>query len=249
MRLVTRLMCAATLSLAVAAPASQAAAQETIAQFFQATPGKNVSWVNQGTGGHLYTGTGASAAGVATFFNFLTPELVGIGPVTATFLLDATAAAGNPAQLDGNGGISQDKIAGSFSFTYTGMTPLAGCLGGSCKNLLSGTFNQGLLSGDAGGSTGDVGSSTSLAGHLVNFTSDYIDFTLVTWKDFDFGLEAISPALTASPGQALDSFQAASSGSFGAAVPEPATWAMMILGFGGIGSLLRSRRRGMVLSA
>jgi hypothetical protein len=28
----------------------------------------------------------------------------------------------------------------------------------------------------------------------------------------------------------------------GVSVPEPATWAMMILGFGGIGSVLRRRR-------
>ena len=28
-----------------------------------------------------------------------------------------------------------------------------------------------------------------------------------------------------------------------AGVPEPATWALMILGFGGVGALLRRRRR------
>jgi hypothetical protein len=28
-----------------------------------------------------------------------------------------------------------------------------------------------------------------------------------------------------------------------AAVPEPATWAMLIVGFGGIGGLLRTKRR------
>jgi hypothetical protein len=28
----------------------------------------------------------------------------------------------------------------------------------------------------------------------------------------------------------------------GAAVPEPATWAMMIVGFGGVGALMRRRR-------
>lgn len=27
------------------------------------------------------------------------------------------------------------------------------------------------------------------------------------------------------------------------AVPEPATWGLMILGFGGVGAMLRSRRR------
>ena len=32
-------------------------------------------------------------------------------------------------------------------------------------------------------------------------------------------------------------------GGSGGAIPEPATWAMMIIGFGGVGALLRNRRR------
>ena len=33
--------------------------------------------------------------------------------------------------------------------------------------------------------------------------------------------------------------------SLGGAVPEPATWAMMIIGFGAVGSAMRSRRRAL----
>jgi hypothetical protein len=36
-------------------------------------------------------------------------------------------------------------------------------------------------------------------------------------------------------------------GFAGAAVPEPATWAMMIIGFGGVGATLRNRRRSAML--
>jgi hypothetical protein len=34
----------------------------------------------------------------------------------------------------------------------------------------------------------------------------------------------------------------------GGEVPEPATWAMMILGFGGVGGLMRRRRETMALA-
>ncbi len=36
--------------------------------------------------------------------------------------------------------------------------------------------------------------------------------------------------------------------NIGAAVPEPATWAMMIMGFGAVGSMVRSQRRRQALS-
>ena len=46
----------------------------------------------------------------------------------------------------------------------------------------------------------------------------------------------------------LSSFASTSTGTFGgvvtaAPVPEPATWAMMLVGFGGLGVAMRSRRR------
>ena len=39
------------------------------------------------------------------------------------------------------------------------------------------------------------------------------------------------------------------SGGPGGFIPEPATWAMMIIGFGGVGALMRRRRRGMLAIA
>ena len=55
------------------------------------------------------------------------------------------------------------------------------------------------------------------------------------------GLDTLTLNLSSSSGVVL--YQT------GGAVPEPATWGMMIVGFGGIGALLRTRRRQAALPA
>ncbi|HEY2752471.1 PEPxxWA-CTERM sorting domain-containing protein [Phenylobacterium sp.] len=45
----------------------------------------------------------------------------------------------------------------------------------------------------------------------------------------------------------FDDFSVVQSSSGG--VPEPTTWAMMLLGFGGLGAVLRSRRRSTIVAA
>ena len=50
-------------------------------------------------------------------------------------------------------------------------------------------------------------------------------------------------------GSVADSIQINQGAGGVAGVPEPATWAMMLLGFGGLGSVLRSRRARVSLAA
>jgi len=58
------------------------------------------------------------------------------------------------------------------------------------------------------------------------------------------GFTNVAPHFHITGGNSLDSFSAANiTGSFGGSVPEPATWGLMIMGFGGVGALLRNRRR------
>ncbi len=47
----------------------------------------------------------------------------------------------------------------------------------------------------------------------------------------------------------INAFSDANRGeNFGSAVPEPATWAMMIIGFFGLGSAIRSKRARLTVS-
>lgn len=56
-------------------------------------------------------------------------------------------------------------------------------------------------------------------------------------------LDIDGPGVTSDDGLAIDKFQLTATTAQAAAVPEPATWAMMIAGFGLVGSSMRRRRR------
>jgi hypothetical protein len=106
-------------------------------------------------------------------------------------------------------------------------------------NLLTLTFAGATLAG-AGGSGALFGSTP---GGTVTYTSDFLDFTGQAAGDFAIGLSAITPGFGATVWTA-DSVGTFASDSAGivTGIPEPATWAMMIIGFGGVGALTRRRR-------
>lgn len=103
-------------------------------------------------------------------------------------------------------------------------------------NLLTVDFAGAVLSG--------MGTSGSFLdaqpGGTVTFSSDFLDFSTLTASDFALSFSALSSPFGS------DSWTANSTGTFAAqlgAIPEPATWAMMIIGFGGVGAVARQRRR------
>jgi hypothetical protein len=107
-------------------------------------------------------------------------------------------------------------------------------------NLLTLTFTNATFVG-AGGSGAVFG--TQPGGGTVTYTSDFVDFTDQTSGDFSIGLSGITPNFSANAWTAdsVGTF-ASDSANVGNGVPEPATWAMMIIGFGGVGALMRRRR-------
>jgi hypothetical protein len=110
-----------------------------------------------------------------------------------------------------------------------------------------------LTPGVAGGSVNHfplgTGGSDPLGANAFTFDGDTINVVIPRnllpghGKDIsDFGFN-IWPRLGGFRNDAVTDFAPDNSNFLAVAVPEPATWAMMILGLGGIGSVLRRRRQ------
>jgi hypothetical protein len=238
----------AVAGLLAAAP-SQAA---TFADYSAADGFNNVQWTQSDafTGGVL-SSTSSTGGPASVYFSFLTPSLLSLAHLQATFSFTGTAPDGNPAASFA-GFLAQPNLAGNFAFTYAGAPDLVvdGHTFHTGANLLSGTFGGAAIVGQNGATSGSTLDATSSGGSLV-FHSDFLTFLATGDRAFALSMTSIADPLHASPGQSLDSFGAVSTGSFQAdiagggnqgGIPEPATWAMMILGFGAVGLTLRRRR-------
>jgi hypothetical protein len=151
--------------------------------------------------------------------------IVGGGATT----VDTDAVVASPSGLNFSFGYDDETLSNPFSETLTFDTAQAGflelSLGGVPSSSLS--FSSVILSG-----TPDVGTFASVNVNPMNLNS------------FMFG-----PFLIASGVYTLTiNGNATDGGGFGggvsvSAVPEPATWAMLLLGFGAIGFQIRRRRQ------
>jgi hypothetical protein len=245
---------ASVAALSFAALASGAQAATTVfATTTTLGTGSNFTWTNNGAGD---TGSGGTLTGTGpTTFSFENsgPVLDLLTFVPANFSFTATAT-GSPAGFSGapNNLWTQTGIGGSFSYTFSGTTGTV--IGGTTltngENLLSGTFTNAWIQGNGG--SGSTNLSVGNGGHMT-FTSA-IDPALasVINPEFAYTLLAVTPNFGAtSSSAALESFTAKGDGefSFTTAVPEPASWSLMIMGFGGLGALLRQRRRQAYVAA
>jgi hypothetical protein len=224
----------------------------TFADYGAVNDGANLSWTqstDMASGALSTTGVGASAD---TEFSFLTADLASLSNLPALFTLTATAPLSDPA-VTGVGQVAEQNLSGSFSFVYTGSTPLI--VGShtftSGANLLSGTFSGATLVGPSNGSTSSF-QDAIFSGGTVTFSSDVTSFAATGDKGLSLSLTSALPFFGASPGDSVGSFSAVSTGSFasdlassggGGGVPEPVTWALMLAGFGGIGAAIRRQRR------
>jgi len=237
----------------LAATPSQAT---TFADFSAADSFNNVQWTQSaaGTGGTL-SSTSATSDTANVFFSFLTPSLLGLAHLQALLSFTGTAPDGSPAS-NSFGVLVQPNLGGNFSFTYEGASDLT--VGGHTyhtgANLLSGTFGGAVIVGQDNAVSGSSLDATTSGGAL-SFTSDFLTFMATGDRSFALSMTSILDPLNAGTGQSLDSFGAVSTGSFQAdlaggggqgGVPEPASWALMLLGFGAIGLTLRRGRSALV---
>ncbi|THD55551.1 FxDxF family PEP-CTERM protein [Phenylobacterium sp.] len=130
----------------------------------------------------------------------------------------------------------------------------------------SGMFGDTGLASGAFTDTFTFNMPTGVGGATISseFTSDQmnnIDFTSVTFNGQQFNIGStgqvefrslVGVPVTNGPQTVVVSGTSGGNGSFagtlsfalaGATVPEPASWALMMMGFGGAGALIRARRR------
>lgn len=145
-------------------------------------------------------------------------------------------ADGSTLQTEADGTYRQTGLDGSFQFR----TAAAG--GGNL--LLAGVFTDAWLTGrDATGSF-----MTVLDGGSLELSSGIIDLSWLINDNASFSFSNVTNGFAdlgadgALDGFVAQGFSATFSGAAGV-VPEPGAWALMIVGFGAAGAMLRSRRR------
>lgn len=162
-------------------------------------------------------------------------------PAAATVILPVNMAFQSGATFSGSVSFADDysQVTGvtgnlhgySYGGGYDGVSDdLISWVWNPGSNFASGpsTFGTFLMDGPAGVYSYGSGGYT----HWVTFTYDYSAAPTLTFSAAGYGnnVNYDDPMVR---------------GAFGA-VPEPATWAMMLLGFGAIGATLRGQRRTVV---
>jgi hypothetical protein len=265
MKTLTTLASAAVLAASIAAAAAPAQAAEVLFASFNTgtSNAQDIDWVRSGQSGSLFTtstSTATTLGATAVKFSFLgDPGLADFDGLKANFTLSASVTS-VPAEFDGSTYTQTALDGGTFSFVYSGTSQTIDGfnLVQNSTVLFSGSFNNAWLQG-AGG-VGGLAVSLSNGGNAT-FASGIYDFShaVAGSDEFTIHLGNVSPvfgssnpstgctsSLCAHVGDTdLNSFRAHIGGDFQdfqLAVPEPTTWALMIIGFGGAGVMLRRRR-------
>jgi hypothetical protein len=142
------------------------------------------------------------------------------------FQFSGTNLFGPPAQTMGSGVFTTSDVAtqvgGQTAFAITGIT---GTVNGSNIVAPTGSYGNYFTTGPAFLDGTGLRFFTAAGTDVRVFFQDTVS---------QYRVNTFSPGATG--------FVTATSSALAGAVPEPATWAMMLVGFGGLGAMLRRRR-------
>lgn len=231
-------------AMSLAALAVAPASAVTFAAYTPISTAPNVSFTGTASG----SGTLSTPEGSKVTFRFLDPSgTTTVFDTVANFTLNIMTGAG--AAFMGTG--FAPVISGTEAFTSLAPVTFNGHTG---TNLLTAIFSGGNFTGQIGGQTATYGDTAPP--QTVTFTSSFFNFSGTTARDLTIGIDAISPALTAFSGPTLTG---TANGLFGAdsliggggqsGTPEPAAWAMFIVGFGLVGAVGRRRKTSTYVAA
>ncbi len=178
---------------------------------------------------------GTVSGGAAVSFRYqnisgLPPSLTGFQSahltITSTTTTPATTAAGNITQ-------SMNQTVTIAIIRDTAAPILTGT--GSRRNLLTAVVTTNTSPPDIVGGTGGQSAtfSASTTPQNVTYSSDFINFSTTTQRNFSFSFSAVSPGLNLGAGNFLQSFTADATGTFASnPVPTytPPTAASVVIG-------------------
>jgi hypothetical protein len=197
------------------------------------------------------TAAGASAATIRYDLTVTGSGLIGVGTTKTPFtdLTVHTTLYGDTTSVADDPGVARVVQFTAGSVTYSGITRVlhGNGNGGSSFVVYEGPKDSGV-----------IGNGAFASGYLNGAFTLFNAFYSPTLAGYD-GISNVAPVSVAPidnllgdpwlderdtgiPNDYID-FYSVSRDTFSATVPEPAVWAMMLLGFGGLGGALRMARR------
>jgi hypothetical protein len=216
---------------------------------------KNASTTNKSASATIYsiaTSTATVPGSVGVKFSFINEGAAldtAVSGVNATFAL---SAATTTAAQNAFGYLIQPGINGTFSLLSTTAITVGSHTYAAGSNLLSATFTGAGIAGPKGSTSGSMDANNQNSGSTIVYTSDFVTFSPGASLDGAFSLTSITAALAdvQAGTYALKTFKGDAGGSFSADpvptanfVPEPASWALMLVGFGAVGGIARRRKQ------
>jgi hypothetical protein len=246
---------AATLLLGASVPAW--ATSVTFGQFTQKnTQARLFRYLNKDVGSSRH----------AEIYSTSTQSSTALGSIPVYYVLGAN---GLPADLQGpqdallqvdffsshgttGSGSSRVQLFDSGTITITRTTPALEGLN-TRTNLLTVSFTNAELDASQNNGAFTFKSNTN---SVITYSSDFLDFSNTITRDFSLSFSGANPTFQATIGKSAKTTRFSGTGTFASdpapitiGAPEASTWAMLVIGFGAVGAMLRTGRRSKDLFA